>query len=51
MTCMDMTEDEADERKIDSDCRGQSERRHRLWKAADYAKFTTKRPGFIEIPG
>lgn len=45
MTCMDMTEDEADERKTDSDCRGQSERRHSLWKVVDYEKLS---PQFIE---
>jgi len=44
MTCMDMTEDEADERKTDSDCRGQSERWHRLWKAIDYEKLMTPKP-------
>ena len=44
MTCMDMTEDEADERKTDSDCRGQSERWHRQ---DDYGG----EPGYRTCPG
>ena len=36
---------------VQSNSNCKPERRLCLWKAADYAKFTTKRPGFIEIPG
>ena len=44
MTFTDMTEEEADERETDCDCRGQSERRHSLWKAIDYEKLMTPKP-------
>lgn len=45
MTFTDMTEEEADERETDCDCRSQSERRHSLWKVVDYEKLS---PQFIE---